>query len=293
VPDNTPILDSVWSMKRKRRLKTNEVNKHKARLNIHGGQQELGVNYWETYSPVVTWAAIRLLLILAIMYCWYTLQIDFVLAYPQAPVECELYMKIPKGFTISGGNRRTHVLRILRNLYGQKQAGRVWNQHLHNNLIKLGWEQSIADDCVYYKGNVIFCVYVDDGILLSPSQENLRKCVDELHQNFKLTEEGDISDYVGVNIEKKPDGTIHMTQPQLIKGILKELNFNDGTKPTKIPAYSTTTLAAGTDKEPHKADWNYRRIIGKLNFLEKSCRPEIACADIKQQDFQQIQDQSY
>jgi Reverse transcriptase (RNA-dependent DNA polymerase) len=278
LPKNTPVLDPIWSMKRKRRLKTNEVYKHKARLNIHGGQQEYGVNYWETYAPVVTWAAIRLLLVLALMYGWTTIQIDFILAYPQAEVECPLYMKIPKGFTIQNGDRNTHVLRILRNLYGQKQAGRVWNQHLHRKLLELGWVQSIADDCVYYKGNVLFVVYVDDGILLSPSPENVRKCLEQMHQHFKITEEGDLCDYVGVNIEKKNDGTIHMTQPQLIKGIIKELNFNRGTKPTKIPAYSTSILSAGTDSPPHKADWNYRRIIGKLNFLEKSCRPEIACA---------------
>jgi hypothetical protein len=93
-----------------------------------------------------------------------------------------------------------------------------------------------------------FCVYVHDGILLSPSSENLRN--------------------VGVNIEKKDDGTIHMTQPQLIKGIIKELNFKDNTKPMKIPAYSSVTLSAGTNNENHKSDWHYRRIIGKLNCLE-------------------------
>jgi hypothetical protein len=58
LPDSTPVLDPVWSMKRKRHLRTNEVYKHKARLNIHGGQQEYGINYRETYAPVVTWAAI-------------------------------------------------------------------------------------------------------------------------------------------------------------------------------------------------------------------------------------------
>jgi Reverse transcriptase (RNA-dependent DNA polymerase) len=252
VPENMPILDSVWSMKRKRRLKTNKFYKHKARLNIHGGQQQHGVNYWETFAPVVTWAAIRLMLVLALLHSWFTLQIDFVLAYPQAPVECELYMRIPHGFPIAGGNRKTHALKILRNLYRQKQSGRVWNKHLHNKLIEIGWIQSIADDCVYYNGNVIFCVYVNDGILLSPSSENLRKCVDNLHHNFKLTEEGDISDYVGVDIEKKDDGTIHMTQPQLIKGIIKELNFKDNTKPMKIPAYLSVTLSSGTNNKTTK-----------------------------------------
>ena len=278
VPEGVRILDCVWSMKRKRRLKTNEIYKHKARLNIHGGQQELGINYWETYAPVVTWAAIRLLLVLSIICGWYSVQIDFVLAYPQAPVECELFMRIPKGFTIQGGTRDTHCLKLLKNLYGQKQAGRVWNRHLHEILLELGWEQSKADDCVYYKNGVIFCVYVDDGILFSIYQERIDTCIQELQERFNISIEGDVSDYVGVNIEKKEDGTIHMTQPQLIKSIIKEMNFLDSTKPSTTPAYSSVTLSAGTNKPPHKADWLYRRVIGKLNFLEKSCRPEIACA---------------
>jgi Reverse transcriptase (RNA-dependent DNA polymerase) len=201
-------------MKRKRRLKTNEVYKRKARLNIHGGQQELGVNYWETYAPVLTWPAIRLLLALSIICGWKSKQIDFVLAYPQAPVECELYMKIPEGFTIEGVTNKTHALKILKNLYGQKQAGWVWNQHLHENILKLGWKQSTADDCVYYKKNVIFCVYVDDGILFLKFDEEIQECIAELQATFNISIEGDVSDYVGVNIERQKDGTIHMTQPQ-------------------------------------------------------------------------------
>jgi Reverse transcriptase (RNA-dependent DNA polymerase) len=106
-------------------------------LNLHGGQQEFGVNYWETYAPVVTWAAIRLILALVLIHKWHTRQIDFVLAYPQADVECDLYMKIPKGFTIQGHDQSTHVLKLLKNLYGQRQAGRVWNKLLHNNFLEL------------------------------------------------------------------------------------------------------------------------------------------------------------
>ena len=278
VPMGTKILDAIWSMKRKRRLLTNEVYKHKARLNVHGGQQEHGVNYWETYAPVVTWAAIRLLLILVLIYKWYTIQIDFVLAYPQADVECDIYMKIPRDFTIEGKDRRTHVLKLIKNLYGQKQAGRIWNQHLHNSLLELGWTQSIADDCLYYKGNVLFVVYVDDGILISPNQEAINKELEIFKARFDISVEGTLSDYVGVNIERVDDDTIHMSQPNIINSILKELNFNDDTKAVDTPAYSTNVLGPGTNKEKHKADWNYRRLIGKLNFLASSCRPEISCA---------------
>jgi hypothetical protein len=56
VPKGTKVLDYVWSMKRKRRLLTNEIYKHKARLNIHGGQQQYGINFWDTFAPVVRWA---------------------------------------------------------------------------------------------------------------------------------------------------------------------------------------------------------------------------------------------
>ena len=93
IPPGTKVLKAVWSMRRKRRIDTQEVYKHKGRLTIHGGMQVYGVNYWETYSPVVRWSTIRVILTISIMNGWHTRQLDFVLAYPQAPVECDLYME--------------------------------------------------------------------------------------------------------------------------------------------------------------------------------------------------------
>jgi hypothetical protein len=98
VPEGVKILPAVWAMKCKRRIATCEVYKWKARLNIDGSKQEESVNYWETFSPVASWAAIRMVLITSLIHGWYTKQIDFVLAYTQADVECELYMAIPEGF---------------------------------------------------------------------------------------------------------------------------------------------------------------------------------------------------
>jgi hypothetical protein len=278
VPTNQPVLDAVWSMKRKRRLLTNEVYKWKARLNLHGGQQEYGVNYWETYAPVVTWAAIRLLLTIVMLYDWETVQIDFFLAYPQADVECDLYMKIPKGFEIEGHTRKTHVVKLIKNLYGQRQAGRIWNNHLHENLVNKGWKQSQADECLYYKGTVLFVVYVDDGILASINKTDIEIEIKILQECFKISVEGNLSDYVGVNIERSEDGRIHMTQPNIIRSILKDLNFTPNTKPAATAAHSTTILQDGRNLPKHSADWSYRSLIGKLNFLSSSCRPELACA---------------
>jgi hypothetical protein len=56
---------------------------------------------------------------------WYTVQLDYVLAYPQAPVEQDLYMLLPKGFLIQGVDnpKEDYVLHIHRNICRQKQAG--------------------------------------------------------------------------------------------------------------------------------------------------------------------------
>jgi hypothetical protein len=107
------------------------VNKWKARLNIHGGKQEYGVHYLETYGLVVQWTLIRMCLILSILQNWYTRQlVDFVLAFPLANVESEQYMDMPKGFNVGGKHRSSHVLKLLKNIYGGKASSRIWVEHL-------------------------------------------------------------------------------------------------------------------------------------------------------------------
>lgn len=102
VPEGSTILPTVWQMRRKRDIMTRKVKKYKARLNIDGSRMKPGVHYDQTYAPVASWSLIRLLLTLAARYNWYTVQIDYVLAFPQAPVEREIYMEVPKGFRVDG-----------------------------------------------------------------------------------------------------------------------------------------------------------------------------------------------
>ena len=96
VPTGTKLLDMVWSMRLKRKIKTQEVYKWKAQLNVHGGQQVHGVHYWDTYAPVVTWQTVRLFWILSLILGWQSCQLDFVMAYPQAPAEMPLFMRLPQ-----------------------------------------------------------------------------------------------------------------------------------------------------------------------------------------------------
>ena len=72
VPNGTKLLDMVWSMWCKHRIKTQEVYKWKVHQNMHGGQQEHGMLYWDTYAPVVTWQTVRVFLILSILLGWHS-----------------------------------------------------------------------------------------------------------------------------------------------------------------------------------------------------------------------------
>ncbi len=125
VPKEAQVVPSVWAMRCKQDLTTNEIIKHKAWLNLHGGKQVYGMNYFETYAPVVTWFAMRIMIVFGIIFCWALRQVDFVMVYPQAPVETDIYMELPHGIKTVTGNSKDHVLKLLKNIYGQKQAGRV------------------------------------------------------------------------------------------------------------------------------------------------------------------------
>ena len=78
-----------------------------------------------------------------------------------------MYLKIPDGCETDQGSNKTHVLKLLKNVYGQKQAGRVWNDYLTGKLLGLGFTRSLIDECVFYRGSLVFLLYVDDGIFVS------------------------------------------------------------------------------------------------------------------------------
>jgi hypothetical protein len=280
IPRGTKVVPSVWSMKRKRRIDTREVYKWKARLNVHGGKQEYGVHYWETYAPVVQWTSIRLCLILSVLQNWHTRQLDFVLAYPQADVETEQYMEMPKGFNVGGKSRASHVLKLLKNIYGGKAASRIWVEHLKKGLIDMGFTQSTADPCVFYRGQLIFLHFVDDCICLSPVAADVDKFLADLRAaNFNVTDEGQISDYLGVKVEKLPDGRIKLSQPHLIDQILEDLGLNlPNTVAKPSPALSSKIIGRDLEGKPFNEKWEYRSVIGKLNFLEKSTRLDLGYA---------------
>ena len=277
MPKNQQILKSVWSMKRKRRVATGEIYKWKARLCVDGSRQIKGVNYWDTYAPVVSWESVRTLLTLALTKGWVTRQIDFVLAYPQADVECDLYMEIPKMCNV-GGNKRDHVLKLKKNLYGSKQAGKVWFRHLLKGLKQRGFKQSRADECVFYKGSTIFVVYVDDGILIGPDANEIDAIIKSLQEDYDLTDEGDLKEYLGIRCDKTRTGGLKLTQPTLIGRILKTVGITAKTKVRKRRTPANKVLQKDLGGLKRRQKWDYRSVIGMLNFLCRSTRPDLSFA---------------
>ena len=104
-PKGKNVLPLVWTMIRKRNVLTGEILKYKARLNLHEGKQIYGQDFFETYSPVATWIVIRFIMNLCLIVGWKSKQVDFVLAFPQAAIEHDIYMELPSGIIPSDSSK--------------------------------------------------------------------------------------------------------------------------------------------------------------------------------------------
>jgi hypothetical protein len=143
------------------------------------------------------------MIIFGIIFCWALCQVSFVMAYLQAPIKMDIYMKLPQGIQTAHGNSKDHVLKLEKNIYGQKQASRVWNSFLVYELLSIGFTTSLIDDCVFFCDDIIFMVYVDDGIFLGNNDSQLQEAIENIQDlGLNIEDQGHPADYVGVNIKK-------------------------------------------------------------------------------------------
>ena len=112
VPEGANILDLTWAFKRKR-FPDGWVRKLKAQLCVRGDQQIEGVDFFDTYAPVVAWSTVRLLLILSVILGLVTKQVDYTLAFVQAPLSEDVYVRMAKGFEQPG-----HIYKLKKSVYG-------------------------------------------------------------------------------------------------------------------------------------------------------------------------------
>ena len=185
-------------------------------------------------------------------------------------------MKIPKGFRFKGKTQR-HALELIYNLYGSKDAGRIYYQFMKDYLHSLGFIQSTIDPCVFFYKNIVLLMYVDDFIIAGPNQGEIDDAIELIKDNADVEDKGDMCQYVGVHAERRKDILI-LTQPHLIQSILDDMHFNARTKSCSTPSLSSVILHADLDGDNFDNHFDYRSVIGKLNYLAKSTRADIEYA---------------
>jgi hypothetical protein len=259
--------------------------RYKARLVACGYAQIPNVDYYKVYSPVITHYAIRLVLALAAVMDLEMIQLDIKTAFLYGVLEEEIYMEQPEGFVIPG--RESEVCRLLKCLYGLKQASRCWHQ-LFDEFIRLfGFIRSKYDTCLYYcygpNGEfTILIIYVDDGLICGNSMAVIESILEYLRTNFQVRSLP-ASRFVGLDITRdRPNRKLYVNQPDYVKKMLRRYRM-DECDPVSVPAHPgnrpVPSWAPTTEEEYRQMERTpYREAIGSLNYLTAMTRLDIALA---------------
>ena len=167
----------MWIFKHKEKS-DGSFERHKARLVGNGAGQQVGIDYGETFSPVVKPATIRIVLSLSLSKAWKIHQLDVKNAFLHGELKETVYMHQPLGF--KDPNLPHHVYRLRKSLYGLKQAPRAWYKRFADYVYSIGFSQSKSDNSlfIYQKDThmAYLLLYVDD-IILTASSDNLRQSI--------------------------------------------------------------------------------------------------------------------
>ena len=128
--------DGRWVLVRKRNADSS-IERYKARWVAKGYKQIRGTDYEEVFAPTYRMATIRLVCALAAKYGLTLYSLDITAAFLNGHLEEDVYMKQPEGFEVGGSE---YVCKLLKAIYGLKQAARQWNLKLHSVLIEMGYK---------------------------------------------------------------------------------------------------------------------------------------------------------
>ena len=218
LPTGATALNTTWVYKKK--MINGNLDKYKARLCVQGCHQEKGVNFDQTYAPVVGTKADRMLMSLAASKEMYIRQMDVKTAFLNGDIDMpNIFLKIPNGVRLQDPSA-THLL-LKKSLYGLKQSPRIWNLCLSEFLISQGFESFRSDRCVWVKHsntaklhdhNTVYCsMYVDDLLIYGANLTQVHTLQDALRDQFEMSDLGSPAHYLGKTIRRTSDtGAIHL-----------------------------------------------------------------------------------
>lgn len=267
------ILPGIWVFRRKRNPGTGAITKYKGRYTVRGDLQE---GIFDTFAPVVQWSTIRMLMAISLKYGYHTRSIDFSSAFVQAKLDKPVWIHLPRGRYPEqfGEDVEDKCLELQKSLYGLSVAPKLWYEHLRERLIARGFKASKLDPCLFYRNQVAIAVYVDDLVMISKHKKILDDIVAELRSEFTITDEGTLSTYLGIVVERQGD-QFKLSQPELTRKVIQAVGLTDA-KPNARPA--SETLGSHLDCDKHNETWEYASIIGMLMYLSTNSRPDIAFA---------------
>jgi hypothetical protein len=219
-PKDRSIVSSTWVFKIKR-YPDGSLRKLKARFCARGFEQIEGVDYTETFAPVVNWTTVRFLLMMSILLGLETKQVDYVAAFVQADIDTTVYVEMPRGFAQQG-----KVLKLKKSLYGLKQSPRNHFNNLSAKLKALGFQSCDADPCLFVSDRCICLVYVDDTLLFARSQANIADVVNGLKT-------------LGMDLEEED---VRFLVPTRRLNFYKLVSFNESSTPYKSPIFQQRKL---------------------------------------------------
>lgn len=279
LPPGRKAIASKWVF-RVKRDHLGAVTKYKARLVACGYTQVPGVDFFETFAPVARAESFRTLLALAAHFDWEIAQLDVKSAFLNGKLEEDIYMKPPKGF--AGKGREHLVWKLLKTLYGLKQAGRIWYLTFRDGMLKLGYCPLAADSCIFFrisldgKKMTIVAVHVDDMIVLSNSKAELERSKKEIGETFPISDGGEPTFLLGMHIERdRSKRTIKISQGNYVDNILSEFGMENCNE-KKIPL--PTGLLPGKTEDPVNEDRRrrYQKALGLLMYLACTTRPDLS-----------------
>ncbi|XP_072072000.1 uncharacterized protein [Arachis hypogaea] len=234
------------------------IERHKARLVAQGFTQIPGVDYIDTFSPIVKMSTVRVLLTVAAAKNWHLHQLDVNTAFLHGDLHEDVYMKLPKGLQCSDPNL---VCKLTKSLYGLKQASRQWNIKLSAVLADLGFTPSENDHSLFTKFTgttfTAILVYVDDLVLAGDHLSEIQAVKIFLDDKFKIKDLGLLKFFIGMEVARSNADC----------GLL-------GAKPASTPMEFTTSLSK-VSGSPLPDATIYRRLVGRLLYLTNT-RPDLS-----------------